>query len=307
MAVNVVRMTDEDGQVVAAREYDAFGNVLSETGDWSISDLGFHSNWMEMKDSGGNLCLTPSGRVYDTRIGRFLQRDPVGDPAWVAMHTGAPVRPPKAEPWKRTYGFAESNPLTAADPSGLTDCSDFIDNVMDAAERINVWWHGPDYFQRLDLTVWIACAYLPSSFRWVYVVPGTCPNPYENPTGAAGFCPQLSQGGQDEQLYRHLAFSMSAKLQGTTFLSEFAESRDCGEVRESCGCECPPSKRKDPSRACLQDQAEVIGDILGREAGRALKKYMNDQITGGAARAELSSLLCGGDCGQNADHCCQNE
>jgi RHS repeat-associated protein len=78
MAFNVVRITDTEGQVVAAREYDAFGNILSETGDWSISDLGFHSDWVLMKNSGGTLYLTPAGRVYDTRTGRFLQRDKLG-------------------------------------------------------------------------------------------------------------------------------------------------------------------------------------------------------------------------------------
>jgi RHS repeat-associated protein len=99
MAFNVVRITDGAGQVVAAREYDAFGNILSETGDWTICDLGFQSNWIQMKDSGGTLYLTPSGRVYDTRIGRFLQKDPAGS-------------------FLNPYDYALQNPLRNVDPAG---------------------------------------------------------------------------------------------------------------------------------------------------------------------------------------------
>jgi RHS repeat-associated protein len=72
---SIVRITDANMAVVAAREYDAFGYIRSETGDWTISDLGFHSDWVMLGDSGGTLYFTPGGRVYDTTLGRFLQRD----------------------------------------------------------------------------------------------------------------------------------------------------------------------------------------------------------------------------------------
>ena len=48
---NVYVQTDENGNVVGRREYDAFGNVISETGDWSHSRFGFSANWMELRNS----------------------------------------------------------------------------------------------------------------------------------------------------------------------------------------------------------------------------------------------------------------
>ncbi len=41
---NVCVLTDENGNEVGRREYDAFGNVICETGDWSQSRFGFNPN-----------------------------------------------------------------------------------------------------------------------------------------------------------------------------------------------------------------------------------------------------------------------
>jgi uncharacterized protein RhaS with RHS repeats len=70
---SVVALTDETGAVVARREYNAFGDVLAESGDWSGFRFGYQSNWMTLN---GDLYLTESGRVYDAKIGRHLQREP---------------------------------------------------------------------------------------------------------------------------------------------------------------------------------------------------------------------------------------
>ncbi len=73
---SVVKITDQAGNVVAERLYDAFGNVLSESGDWSGFPFGFHPNWLEFKAGERTFYLTPGGRIYDPMLGRFLQRDP---------------------------------------------------------------------------------------------------------------------------------------------------------------------------------------------------------------------------------------
>ena len=96
----VTHLTDGNGNVVATREYDAFGNILSETGSeqWALSRHGYHPNWIELKDSGGKICLSPS-RLYDVQTGRFLQREPrkglAGD-----------------------YKFARQDPARYVDPDG---------------------------------------------------------------------------------------------------------------------------------------------------------------------------------------------
>ncbi len=98
----VMKITDENGTVVAAREYDAFGNVLSETGTWR-SRFAFHPNWIQLKDGGGRFYITPGGRIYDTVIGRFLSRDPLAGLAG-------------------GYDYALANPVTNVDPTGLQPC-----------------------------------------------------------------------------------------------------------------------------------------------------------------------------------------
>jgi len=94
----VTHLTDGNGNVVATREYDAFGNILSETGDWSLARHGFHPNWIELKDSDGMLYLSPS-RLYDARTGSFLQREPSNGLAG-------------------SYKFARQNPNLFVDPNG---------------------------------------------------------------------------------------------------------------------------------------------------------------------------------------------
>ncbi len=97
---NVMKITDENGTVVATREYDAFGTVLSETGAWSRSRFGFHPNWIQLKDGDGKFYITPGGRIYDTETGRFLQRDP------------------KAKPGADRYVAFRNNPVRYVDPDG---------------------------------------------------------------------------------------------------------------------------------------------------------------------------------------------
>jgi len=99
----VVNITERHQAVVAAREYEAFGQVVSQTGDWSDSDFGFHPNWLQLKGvAGGRYYIAPGGRVYDTRVGRYLQRDPA------------------AAAGEHPYVALANNPNKYVDPSGFT-------------------------------------------------------------------------------------------------------------------------------------------------------------------------------------------
>jgi len=130
---NVYVLTDENGNEIGRREYDAFGNVLSETGDWSQSKSGFSPNWMELKDSSGRFVISPT-RIYDKEAGRYLSRDPVASAAAVNASTPGNA----LGKWKNTafgqvvaaepvpgqgppnpYLYLQSNPLGQSDPTGL--------------------------------------------------------------------------------------------------------------------------------------------------------------------------------------------
>jgi RHS repeat-associated protein len=248
-------------------------------------------------------------RSYDPDTGRWLNRDPIaelGSSRQIELLIfDEQVQPPGYDVLA-LYGFVGNNPNQNFDFLGLTGCSDFIEQLIQFADRANSWWL-PNWNQSQRLSVYVSCAYVPSGLRWPLVIPGTCPNNYLSATDTTGFCPQLSQGGQDEQLYRHLGFNTAAKLGGETRLSRRAVAQDCEEVRESCGCCVPPSQFIGPlTRRCLQDQAEVTGDLLGRRAGRILRKYIYESITKSNTESQLRELLCGNDCGQNVDFCCTN-
>ena len=97
---NVVALTDENGNVTARREYNAFGEVLGESGDWTGFRMGYQSNWMQLREGNQTLYATPSGRIYMPEVGRFLQRDP------------------KATPGSNPYTYASNSPVDHGDPTG---------------------------------------------------------------------------------------------------------------------------------------------------------------------------------------------
>jgi RHS repeat-associated protein len=94
----VEAMADSAQQMVAKRDYDAFGNVISSTGTWG-SAFGYAGGFGYQEDATGLKLL--GHRYYDSSTGRFLTRDPIKD----------------GRNWY-SYGAGEGNPISGVDPTG---------------------------------------------------------------------------------------------------------------------------------------------------------------------------------------------
>ncbi|MEM7765647.1 MAG: RHS repeat-associated core domain-containing protein [Pseudomonadota bacterium] len=105
-------ITNEFGQVVQTMSFDAWGQ--RRNGNWQIlpavQAIGFDSSVTtrgftghEMIDSMGIIHM--NGRIYDQRIGRFLQADPI-------------IQDPTNGQSLNRYSYVWNNPLNATDPSG---------------------------------------------------------------------------------------------------------------------------------------------------------------------------------------------
>jgi RHS repeat-associated protein len=81
----------------AARQYDAFGNVVASF-DVFKGPFGFAGNWGYQSDADSGLQLL-GHRYYDPSTGRFLTRDPIKD-------------------GRNWYAYCENNPLKGVDPEG---------------------------------------------------------------------------------------------------------------------------------------------------------------------------------------------
>ncbi len=91
---NIV-LTDDDQNVLVRYEYDVFGAIRSETG---TSDNTRKFTGKEFDADSNLYCY--GARYYDPYIGRFTQRDPIGD----------------GVNW---YAYVANNPLRFVDPTGL--------------------------------------------------------------------------------------------------------------------------------------------------------------------------------------------
>ena len=96
---NIV-LTDDNQNVLVRYEYDVFGAIRSETG---TSDNTRKFTGKEF-DADSNLYYY-AARYYDPYIGRFTQRDPIGD----------------GVNW---YAYTYNNPLKFVDPTGLRGLTD---------------------------------------------------------------------------------------------------------------------------------------------------------------------------------------
>ncbi len=92
--------TNGSQTVVAANQYDAFGNLIGAAGSWS-GPFGYGSAFGYESDSDTGLQHL-GYRFYDPSIGRFITRDP-------------------AQMGGNWYAYCGNNPLLSADPLGLWD------------------------------------------------------------------------------------------------------------------------------------------------------------------------------------------
>ena len=116
---NIV-LTDDNQNVLARYEYDVFGAIRSETG---TSENTRQFTGKEV-DADSNLYYY-AARYYDPYIGRFTQRDPIGD----------------GVNW---YAYTYNNPLKYTDPNGEEPVQDqagtvdgFIAEFSDSAELLD--------------------------------------------------------------------------------------------------------------------------------------------------------------------------
>ena len=104
--------TDDNQNVLVRYEYDVFGAIRSETG---TSDNTRKFTGKEF-DADSNLYYY-GARYYDPYIGRFTQRDPIGD----------------GVNW---YAYAYNNPLKFVDPTGLKPLEKYNPGLYEAAQKL---------------------------------------------------------------------------------------------------------------------------------------------------------------------------
>ena len=90
--------TNATGSVIGERLYDAFGNVVSNTGAWS-SHSGYGGKFGYQEDPDSSLKLL-GHRYYDATTGRFLSRDRIRE-------------------GRNWYVYCDSAPIKRVDPNGL--------------------------------------------------------------------------------------------------------------------------------------------------------------------------------------------
>ena len=99
-AGNVTSLTGNTQSTVATYEYEAFGNIVSETG---TANNNYKFSTKNLDDESGLYYF--GARYYDPEIGRFITKDPDG---------GDVTDPQSLNP----YGYVKNNPLNLVDPDG---------------------------------------------------------------------------------------------------------------------------------------------------------------------------------------------
>jgi RHS repeat-associated protein len=111
---SVTDVTQSDGTLRTARQYDAWGNYRNGTAPQSSDPkLGYTGHQFDSETS----LIYARARYYDPEIGVFLSRDPRDAPAADA-------------PWLHRYAYVQDNPLKFIDPDGLV-CRRLLDGTMD--------------------------------------------------------------------------------------------------------------------------------------------------------------------------------
>jgi RHS repeat-associated protein len=114
-------LTDETGAVVHVQRFDAFGapeSPAAQSADVPTRNVRSGYTAHEMDSETG--LVNMRGRIYDPRLGRFLQADPILRPGWSQGLT--------------RYSYAFNNPLRWVDPTGF-DAEDEEEDQLDDTEE----------------------------------------------------------------------------------------------------------------------------------------------------------------------------
>ena len=135
---NVTEYTDTNGTVVAHYAYDPFGNISAQSGAMA-ADFSYRFSTKYTDDETG---LVYYGyRFYSPSLGRWLNRDPLGDYGFFAQYTqGMSKRERRVlndESRRHPYAFVYNDPVAQFDALGLvsfddTDCAN-ADPTSDTA------------------------------------------------------------------------------------------------------------------------------------------------------------------------------
>jgi len=99
---SVTGLTDSNGNLVATYKYDAFGNIISETGDATLNAINPYRFTSRVYDKEAGLYYYRA-RYYDAKVGRFTQKDPLRS---------------ELTEGNNLYVYVGNNPVNRVDPSG---------------------------------------------------------------------------------------------------------------------------------------------------------------------------------------------
>jgi RHS repeat-associated protein len=117
-------ITNEEGELVHVQRFDPFGAPIdpdtdptSTSTDAATKNIrrGFTGHETDVETGLVNM----GGRIYDPRIGRFMQADPILQPGWSQT--------------LNRYSYVANNPLNGVDPTGFLEDEDDLDPEDDPA------------------------------------------------------------------------------------------------------------------------------------------------------------------------------
>ena len=122
-------LTNSSGTGVAWRHYNAFGEIIEESGTWPV-DLGYQTNWQTVKVGNKYWGLTTT-RICDYVTRRFSQIDVIPNLAKMAVAGGNTLGAfdnsiLASSKYVRlalnVYGYVSARPVRNTDPTGLFCC-----------------------------------------------------------------------------------------------------------------------------------------------------------------------------------------